>query len=257
MNKKQLINFLIITFFLLSSPMIAREKFIITRGNGQWQPYEYTENGNLEGFHIELVKKVAATLDIEVVFKSFPWKRAILEVKNGKADAITYIGKNYERSKFIIFNDSCIISSAKFTILRKKNKKIHFDGTFKSLTGQKVGIVNGFYYGQKFQSGQKYLQIDKSQDMATALRKLEAGRISLMIINIDDYLYTHANSHEKLILEETLIEEIPNYLGFARDRKSREFISKFAQAMYKLKKSPEMEKLLKKYNLKRENYVKQ
>jgi len=53
----------------MSHPIVEAEDtqdLLIVRGNGFWPPYEWVENDVLKGFHIDLLREVAAELHLQI-----------------------------------------------------------------------------------------------------------------------------------------------------------------------------------------------
>ncbi len=180
----------VIILNLNSSDLIAeRQRLLIVRVDANYPPYEMVVDGKLTGLHIDLVYAVAKQLDTKVKFKSVPWNRAIKMVKNGNADAITYIGKTPEREGFISYNDGNILSSSAygFITLKSKEGKIKYNGDIKSMRKYKIGVQRGYSYGTDFDNA-KYLKrhaVDKVNQMLNLLSK---GRIDLAVVDEPEYL---------------------------------------------------------------------
>ncbi len=84
---------------------------MVTRGgDGFYPPYDMVIDNTLTGFHIDLINAVADQLQITITFETYPWKRAVEMLKNGKVDAVTYMSKTAEREQFGYFFDGNVLS---------------------------------------------------------------------------------------------------------------------------------------------------
>ncbi|MEH6825805.1 MAG: transporter substrate-binding domain-containing protein [Motiliproteus sp.] len=53
--------------------------------NAQWPPFSYSDNnGVMQGFTIDLLKRVAAQLSIDIQIDQLPWKRCLVATDNGQ-----------------------------------------------------------------------------------------------------------------------------------------------------------------------------
>ena len=156
---KRLLSALITALLALSA--YADTTVSIVRGDGDYFPKEYVEDAELKGLHIELIQAVAKDLDVHVIFKSLPWKRAIQELKKGNFDAITYMSRSDERDLFAWFLKGNIISSSQVfpVILAERKAEIEFDGSLESLRPYLIAVGDGYKYGEPFDSATPIIKI--------------------------------------------------------------------------------------------------
>jgi polar amino acid transport system substrate-binding protein len=135
---------------LLSLTLHAKEIITIVRGDGNYFPFEYRENGKLTGIHIDLIQAVANELGLTVKFESLPWSRALFDFKLGKYDAMSHVSHSEERETFAYFLDGNIISSFKTfpIVLSRRKNEIVFDGNLTSLTGYTIAVGKNYKYGK-------------------------------------------------------------------------------------------------------------
>ena len=68
------------------------------------RPLEYADaTGRPTGFHIELVRRVAASLGWQVSFDRVPWQRAQVLLEAGSVDAVTYLVRSPVREAYAVF----------------------------------------------------------------------------------------------------------------------------------------------------------
>lgn len=89
----------------------ASQPVVILRGDGHYPPDEMLVNGELSGFHIEVIRAVARQLALEIRFESVPWARAQYMLKNGQGDALSFLAHNKERAQYAVFLPGNILSS--------------------------------------------------------------------------------------------------------------------------------------------------
>jgi len=258
LTNKRLYVIPIFCILVLIMPSFAfsteKEVIHIVRGDYDYPPYEVkTANNTLTGLHIDMVNAVVEKLNMTVKFQSVPWKRALHMIRNGQADAITYIGISKEREKFALFLEDNILTIADnaFFLLTKKGKVPHYTGDLKQLKSYRIGTIMGFYYGEQFGAA-NYLMIDnKAKSNEALLKRLVNNHfdIGLADIHRTKYLAKEEGLGGMLSYFSALFPSIPQYIAFSRARKNSPLAQKFATAMRAFKRSDEYIQLLKKYDI--------
>ena len=235
--------------FSSSQEVNGREMHIV-RGDGDYSPYEMVINNQLTGFHIELIQIIAKQLNIELIFESLPWKRALAMVEKGLADAITYVGKNTRRERYIIFTPGNELSWAVFAlvVLDRRKNDIHFpNGHFTSLKGYKIGQLLGYSYGEEFDQSTLNRSFYNNNDQLIGM--LRTKRIDIAIFNKEEYenkRYNQDDVQARLAVLDNLIGT-GNFIGFSKKLKLEALAGEFSQALIKFKTTQGFKKLQKKY----------
>jgi len=228
------------------------QEILVVRGDGNYSPYEMQEGSKLSGFHIELIETVANRLSIKVRFESYPWKRALTMVKQGKADAISFVGKNIDRSQYIYFTPGNELSFAYsgLVVLTSRKSEFHFNGRqLANLKHFKFGHNLGFIYGDYYDKA----QLDKSpfNSNEQLFNMLRIKRIDIAMMNAGEFnhrLSVNNKTIKKLIMLDKKVA-IASYIGFSKVKKHQALALKFAKAMMIFKRSLALLVLMKKYQL--------
>lgn len=245
-------------FCLFSLTSYANETITIVRGDGNYFPFEYQENGKLKGIHIDLIQAVADELELTVKFESLPWARAVFDFKNGKYDAVSHISRTDEREAFAYFLEGNIISSANTypVVLARRKNEIVFDGNLSSLFGYVIAVGKGYKYGTPFDEAHylsKYEIPTPSQDVLTKLLRLE--RVDVIIGSKRNILQVHTEQELNKIYHvyEQPVATNYSYLAFSKVRSNLAIAKKFAAALKKYKASKSYNDLLEAYKNKQHN----
>lgn len=236
-----------------SSQEDSDRKIYVVRGDDDYSPYEMVRNNQLIGFHVELTQIVAKQLNIELVFESLPWKRALAMVEKGLADAITYVGKNPRRERYIIFTPGNELSWAIFglVVLDDRKNDIHFlNNSFTSLQGYKIGQLLGYSYGNDFDRSLLNRSFYNKNDQLIGM--LRTKRIDIAILNKEEYEnknYNEEGIQPRLAVLDNLIGT-GNYIGFSKKLKLESLSNEFSQALILFKKTQAFKNLQKKYGAK-------
>ncbi|GAA3918129.1 substrate-binding periplasmic protein [Litoribacillus peritrichatus] len=227
------------------------EEFIVVRGNENYPPHEFIEDGEIRGFHIEIINNVASKLGAEFRIESYPWKRASLLMQQGKADAITYISKTKEREKFAIFLEDNILSktASTFICLTPRLKYIHFDGSMNSISNYIIGVQLGYFYGNEFDQTKRLNKIE-IVSIPQMLDTLRAKRIDLGVFSLDEYrAFKKAGKMDGISLVKPYISEFNNYIAFSIPKNRSALAQQFAKALKEFKQSEQFQRLKVKYGL--------
>lgn len=246
------IHLLVIAFMTHPVPADETRTLSIVRGDGFWPPYEWVDNGVLKGFHIDLVREVAAALGLRVEIESYPWLRALMMIREGRADAISYLAWAEEREQFACYVKENQLHTARVGFLAFKNREapVDYSGDLEQLKDQMICTLFGQIYGKAFEEA-TYLKREDVKTEELVLKKLKAGRCKVGVGYIDDYRAAAIKlGFDKDIEYFTpYLSEHPVYLAFSKLRKHEGLARRFAKGMASFKNTPRYRELLKKYNI--------
>jgi polar amino acid transport system substrate-binding protein len=115
---------LILTSLIFLMGQASKPKLTIARGDANIPPFEFIGEGGVTGVHIKMVNAVAQKIGYEVHWERTEWKRALIKVKAGSADAVTYVSKTSEREEYITFLRKNILSQTKYHLFTIKEEKV-------------------------------------------------------------------------------------------------------------------------------------
>ncbi|GAB6098030.1 hypothetical protein JCM14469_42840 [Desulfatiferula olefinivorans] len=231
----------------------APTHLLVVRPCGSWPPWEIvSENGDLTGVHIELVTEAARALNLSVTIETYPWKRAIEMLKDGQADAITYMTKTEERKHYGVFVDGNALSASQigFFVLHRNYDDIRFNGDLGSLAGYTIGTCRGYSYEEGFDTADYLTKDDGAIDEKALLQKLMAKRFKIAVGYVNDIKYNAKQmglSQQITFLKPFLADRRVVYLVFSKARHHDALARRFADAMVAFKTSPAYRELLDRY----------
>jgi len=105
-----------------------------------YPPYEVVDsNGNADGFSIDLIKAIAAEMNLTLRFLVAPWNELRTKLERGAIDALPAVAYSVERDRFLDFGTPYIISHAViFTRNDASDLNSHDD-----LRGKEVMVMRG------------------------------------------------------------------------------------------------------------------
>ena len=175
-HKKILYLTLCLLFYgVCVSQVVAQHTVNIVTTN--WPPFyseEILNGGPLTQVSTEAFKSVGYGVKIEFL----PWKRALVYVKTGEADALLGAYKNEERKTFAYYTES-ILGEARSAIIARKGSSITYD-SWEKLKPYVIGILMGTSISKKFDSAKGNLGITEHSSEPKLIKLLESNRLDLI-----------------------------------------------------------------------------
>jgi polar amino acid transport system substrate-binding protein len=143
-----------------------------------WPPY-YTSEIEKGGFVTEITRKAFEKMGYTYKVNFIPWKRALLEAKNGKNyQGILGIYYTDERSKQYTYSKSLYAVENGFFIRNDQNISYK---QLNELKEYKIGILRGSSMGKKFEEARPLLKIKEFNNIDQGIKLLLIKRIDLMV----------------------------------------------------------------------------
>lgn len=217
MGKKITIVFIIL--FVSMTSGYARTLELLTL---QYPPYEYSENGEIKGIAVEIVREAFQRMEQPIQIKLYPWVRAIRMIEKGEADAIFTAYKNPTREEFSDYSKGVLMPQT-VSLFVRKDSPIEFGGDLGELAEYHFGVVKGVSYGSIFDQTVKRGAIPKLDVAITGeinMLKLMKGRFDILVSNKYGALHilkqTGRLDHVRELSPE--VQSVPSYITFSKKR---------------------------------------
>jgi len=140
-----------------------------------WMPYErIDEQGKHVGiaadFMSEFQKRIPVPIEL-VLTES--WKESLEAAKSRQCDILSLLNESPQRREFLNFTDPYLTDSV---VIVARNDVFYLDG-LESLSGRKLGIVEGYVYEEKIRKQYPEIIIISVKSAGDALRKVSDGKI--------------------------------------------------------------------------------
>lgn len=216
----------------------------------EYPPYEFTENGQVKGLAVEVIREAFKAMNHEVTIEVYPWARAQALFKNGEVDGIFTFFKTPEREEFTLFGkEPVVVQPISFWAL--KDTKIEFDGDLSKLKTHTIGVVNKTSYGELFDTATKdgVLKIAAGNSIEQCINMLTHGHTVIWISNRYGAIYELKRTGNLGAVRELSppVQEVFAYVGFSKKRGLTSLRDDFDKALIQLKKSGSYDKILKNY----------
>ncbi|WHY89351.1 ABC transporter substrate-binding protein [Neobacillus cucumis] len=156
----------------------TKEKEFHYAMSGLYKPFNFKENGKLQGFDLEIGEALAKKMGMKPVPVTNPWETLIQGLQAKKYDAI--IGSmtvTDERKKSVDFTDTYYRSGAQIFV-SENNNSIHSDSDLK---GKKIGVVKASTYKDLALTYTDKKNVVEYDSDITALMDLPTGRLDAVI----------------------------------------------------------------------------
>ena len=205
----------------------------------EFPPYEYTENGEIKGSAVEVVKEAFKRMGQPIKIDVYPWVRAIKMIEAGEVDAIFTAYKTSEREAFADYSNEVLMPQI-VSIFVRKDSKIVFDGDLSKLSSLKFGVVRSLSYGDKLDGAFKSRMLPNVEDVAEGEQnflKLINSRVDLVPSNkyvAVDILNKMKKTGELKELSPA-VQTIPSYIAFSKKKNLSKTRDDFDEVLRKMK----------------------
>lgn len=147
-----------------------------------WYPNNGDPNAEKPGYMIELAKAIFEPAGHTVDYQLMPWERAVDSVRKGSHDCVVGAYKE-DAPDFAFPSVSWGLDSTGFFV--KSDSAWSYSG-FDSLLTQKVGVINGYAYGEDIDelitaNPATFDGLGGNDALEKNIKKLSAGRIDVVI----------------------------------------------------------------------------
>ena len=132
-----------------------------------WRPFEYEENGQMQGLNVEIVARIMTTLGIPYEIRSYPWPRAWIMAEQGQADAVLSVSYHQNRENTLFYTDGQRRAAQQGTLppdylwisryaFFVKNNHHDFTSDYETIIQRqlRVGLNQGYSYAETFPTDQ-------------------------------------------------------------------------------------------------------
>lgn len=209
-------------------------KTITIGTSGTYYPFTYSNNGNLEGFEIDIWNEIGKKLNYNIKFKTASFSGLFGMLESGKVDTLAnQITLTNERKEKYFFTDSTVYSGAQIIVKQDNNSIKSFD----DLIGKKVGVDLGSNYEQIVKDKDKNgnIKIITYQNTDAAFNELLLGRIDAVVIDKVSAIAAIKEKNLNLQLAGKPIDKIENAYPFLKTKENENLIKDINSALLDMK----------------------
>jgi PAS domain S-box-containing protein len=152
-----------------------------------WPPFEFVDNKGLySGVGAGYVKSVSRRLDIKMKpIKGLTWQQVITKAKSGEIDILPTVARTKEREKYLNFTKPYV----SFPIVIATRKDAVFVNSLASLSGKKVGIVDGYATRDLLAENHPDIDLVPYPNLIVGLQALDDMKIDAFVDNLGAITY--------------------------------------------------------------------
>ncbi len=219
------------------------EKVVVQVGTSPtYPPFESEEQGELVGFDIALIEKIAEIEDFEVEFSNMQFDGLIPALKSGQLDVVVgALSITDKRMESVDFSNAYYESG--LSILTKPDAGI---SGFDDLKGKLIGVQKGTSsYNYMVANGIEDHDIKQYADISTAYNTMENGGVDAILYdNPSNINYLNEQDTDAEIIGDILAGE---FYGIAVNPKKKELLDKINDGLAKIQENGTYEQLFDEY----------
>ncbi|MFC5591973.1 basic amino acid ABC transporter substrate-binding protein [Sporosarcina soli] len=219
------------------------EKLVVQVGTSPtYPPFESEKQGELVGFDIALIEKIAEVEDFEVEFSTMQFDGLVPALKSGQLDVVVgALSITDKRMESVDFSNAYYESG--LSILTKPDSGIT---SFDDLQGKLIGVQKGTSsYNYMVANGIKDQDIKQYADISTAYNTMENGGVDAILYdNPSNINYLNEQETDATIVGDILAGE---FYGIAVNKDKKELLEKINDGLAKLQEDGTYEQLFDEY----------
>lgn len=244
---------LLFIIFILTAPSLAADEIVLVAD--EWCPFNCAPEDDNPGFMVEIAQYAFAKEGHTVTYRTLPWARAIVSVREGMYQGI--IGSGKDETPDFIFPD---IESGKatHTFYIKKGRSWKYEG-LDSLKTIDLGVIIHYSYGNLYEDyivpnkGSKSIQVIGGENaLGRNIKKLLNSRIDALIEDktVFQYHLLKTNTPDNFSDAGVACKE-KVYIAFSpKFKNSKVYARILSNAMQELRTTGKLLDILKKYGVK-------
>lgn len=231
----------------------AQEVMKITLAEDPWPPYIEGEvdhpvsGGTLVNLYKEVFKQIK---DVEVSYQLMPWKRALIDVEQGKIDGIMALFKTPERLAFLEFTAPVFTGRTMLWYSAEKFPKGLKWNTLEDLVPYHIIMLRGSAMGKPLLEAQKTgipLTITNTNNHKQQFEIISLGRGDITVLTeIVGYHFLGKNKLKGTIvpMEKPLSDDDVYYMAFSKKSPARKLIPQINEILERMQKTGQLDRIL-------------
>ena len=239
--------FVILAFVLMTSLSAAQTLKLVTL---EYPPYEYTENGEVKGMAVDIVKLIFKEMNQPISIEVLPWSKAIKYIEDGERDAIFTAFKNPKRELFADYSANLMPQIVSLFV--KKGSMIAYDGDLSLLSKYSIGVIKKVSYGKVLDTAianKVFEKVVVSGNGTENFQNLVAGKVDIVASNKYGGLYIlkQLNKLDAAVELPKRLQTVSSYMAFSKKRNLSHIRDQFNVILKRLKKDGTYVNMLKSY----------
>lgn len=233
------------TEFVVPEKIKSSGKLVLST-NAEFEPFEFKDNNEIVGIDVEIAKKIAAKMGVELSINDVAFDSLVMELKSNKCDFVAAgMSITDDKKENVDFSDPYFDATQSIIVVKGSSIKTRAD-----LNGKKVGVQQGTT-GDTYctnEDGTSDISVGETVRFnkgADAVTDLLNGKIDAVVIDdfpAKKFVSKHADQLEKL--DDAMTVE---HYAIAVKKGDSELLNDINLVLKDMKSSGELDKLVEKY----------
>lgn len=177
---------------------------IIMSTNAEFEPFEYMDGTDIVGIDVDISKKIAEKLGVELQINNTSFDALTAELASGKCDFVAAgMSKDPTREESVDFSDPYFSATQSIIVLKDSDIKSSED-----LAGKTIGVQLGTTGDQYCTENVEGADVQRMNKAVDAVSDLIAGRLDAVVVDNFPAKKLVANNSDKIMmLDEALTGE--------------------------------------------------
>ena len=212
--------------------------------------FERSPSGQFFGLGVDILNAMAKMTGDTIKFEIYPWSRAQWMVENGQAHILIGPYKTPDREARFSFAQRAFYRDFMMFYTRV-GAEFNWNGDYAFLVGKKIGVVNGWVYGDQFEKMRGTMKLEVAHSLTSALKMLSAHRVDVLASNVrnTEVLVKSLGPKYEYVAVEPAIATLDGYLAFCKQVNCELVRKLFDEAFERLRESGELAKMGRKHNV--------
>ncbi len=225
---------------------IKADGFVTMSTNAEFEPFEYKDGDNVVGIDVDISKKIAEKLGVQLKINDISFDTLITELNSGKSNFVAAgMTVTDDRKKNVDFSDTYFDASQAIIVLKGSAIKKPAD-----LNGKKVGVQQGttgdtYCTNEDGKSEVKVGSVERYNKGVDAVTDLINGKVDAVVIdNFPATKFAEKNSDKIEKLSDALTVE---KYAIAVKKGDAALLNTINEVLSEMKSSGELDKLVNQY----------
>lgn len=216
---------------------------VITVVGNNAPPYRIIEQDEFSGIYFDTMKEIGKRIGVKVKFIEVPFKRALVLMKQEKADVMLGPNRTPDREEYMIYSEAYFPPENKAFYVRPDSSEIE---SYDDLKGKTIAVDLGKSYFPRFDSDKK-LKKEQCPNYVVAINKVKSKKCDVVIMpeQEGDYLLKKLNIQLKKC--SYVVPGRKSYITISRKSPFLTIQKKIEEAMEQIITDGTMETILNRY----------
>jgi polar amino acid transport system substrate-binding protein len=223
---------------------------VVVAGDQFNRLFEVDANGGMQGLSVDVLNAIAKKTGDSITYNVYPWSRALFLVEHGKADMVNGMYKTPDREKRFLYSEIPYYQDH-IQFYARAESNFSWDGNLASLSGKRIAVIRGWFYGPKVEAAEQRLQITITDNLDNGIRQLKHGLIDLLLAN-DRNMQAKLDADTgapKIVAVEPVIDVQNGYFAFRKDTVGDALRVRYNRVLNEMLTSGELEKMVRAHKL--------